>query len=51
MEKKEACTWRLAKDKIIRFCSFMCADHYLIVSNTKMHLEQVMKELIEEAER
>ena len=30
-------------------CSFTWADCFLIMSHTKMHLEQMMKELIDEA--
>ena len=34
-----------------QICSFMWADNYWIMSHSKVHLEQMMKELIEEAER
>ena len=31
--------------------SFLCADNYMTMSHSKVHLEQRMRELIEEAER
>ena len=32
-------------------CSFMWTDNHWIISHSKMHLEEMMKDLIEEAER
>ena len=34
-----------------KICSFMWADKCWILSHSKTHLEQMMKDLIEEAER
>ena len=34
-----------------QICSFTWAVNYWIMSNSKTHLEQIMKDLIEEAER
>ena len=34
-----------------QICSFMCADNYWIMSHSKTHLEQMLRGLIEDAER
>ena len=36
---------------IIRLAAFVCADNHRIMSHSKSHLEQMMKDVIEEAER
>ena len=48
-EKEKLPRGDLRRTRSSFFCSFMWADSYLIMSHTKMHLEQMMKELIDEA--
>ena len=47
-----AYSWIMVEDKLIKYAVFfLCADDCWIMSHLKTHLEQMMKDLIEEAER
>ena len=41
----------LERQKTHQFCSFMWADNHWVMSHSRAHLEQVLKDLIQEARR
>ena len=48
-KKRKGVLLDLGRDGVHRRCSFLWADHFGIMSHSKVHLEQKFKDLIEEA--
>ena len=50
-EEKKGILLDLESERVHQMCSFMCADNFWIMLHSKENLEQMLRDLIEEASR